>query len=195
MKMIIQRPGGLMLKLFILTIFSFNFYAMALFPAPSGYTKLDYSPCLKVLNEKSILFKDKIFSLSNDGWSFVVKSNDGSMSVIGENGVYKLEAKPVKCSVKQEFSSLQILSGLYKQATEKDTKNSPENKKEIVANCKGIADLPEGMMTGGSGMMAGGSGMMAGGSGMMTGGTGMMSNGTGMMAPGNTKSKTAPSAK
>ncbi len=145
-----------MLRLVVLTVMFLSFSALA-----ATTINHDYTPCLKVLNEKSLTFKDKIVPLSPDGWNYLVKNNDGSMSVVAENGSYKLESKPIKCSVSQEFSSLQRLNGLVLNAMTHET--SAAAKKEISSQCKDVLGglSGYGMMVSGAGMMVGGGGMMA----------------------------------
>ncbi|PIS10048.1 MAG: hypothetical protein COT73_11395 [Bdellovibrio sp. CG10_big_fil_rev_8_21_14_0_10_47_8] len=133
-----------MLKVLISGLFLFCASMLVKTESVAADTKrANYMPCLKALNEKSVIYKDKIFPLDKDGWTYVVKQDNGSMTVVGENGTtYNLSAKPTKCSASQAVNTpVKGIAELYIQAVAlgNDPKNSYENKKEIVEQCKSVA--------------------------------------------------------
>lgn len=123
----------------------------------SAMLKVDYSPCLRALNERSVIYKDKIFSLDKNGRTFLLKNEDGSMSVIGEAGAYKLSARPVKCTTSSEVSSLEVLTGLFNKALMGEAKGSTENTKELLEKCGSITGPKSapGLMMGGPSLNTG----------------------------------------
>ena len=121
------------------------FAAMALsFSAGAETKKINYGPCIKALNEKSVILKDRVYPLSADGHSFAYKNFEGNLIVVGEGGSYTLNKKPVKCTASTEFDSLSAMQSLVIMTTafNNDPKNSEANKKEIVAKCKDFLNLP-----------------------------------------------------
>ena len=130
-----------------------------LFPVISlASKKLDYRPCLKALNEKSVIHKNKIIPVDEDGWTFLVKGpQPGAVRYVGEGATYFMSSNPAQCKVKKTSNVLDEIKLLYVEATAfgNDPQNSIENKKEIVEKCKympGIGyELPKGtgmMMSG-----------------------------------------------
>lgn len=107
-------------------------------------SKLNYGPCIKAINEKSVALKDSIYPLSADGQSFAFRNTEGHLVVISEGGTYKLTKKPVKCSASTDLDSFSAMQSLVIMTTafNNDPKNSDENKREIVAKCNDFLNLP-----------------------------------------------------
>jgi hypothetical protein len=78
------------------------------------------SECLKTLNSTDT-FAGKIVVLSGDG-EFVLKKDDGSMSVVTKSGDFKLQSK--KCLLDNSITIDEGISGLVRQVrlNEKDQK-------------------------------------------------------------------------
>lgn len=114
------------------------------FVANAEVSKLNYGPCIKAINEKSVILKDSIYPLSADGQSFAFTNSEGNLIVVGENGTYKLSKKPVKCSASTDFDTFSTMQSLVVMTTafNNDPKNSDDNKREIVSKCKDFIHAP-----------------------------------------------------
>lgn len=136
---------------------------------PAG-ARINFLDCLKAINEKSVAYKNKIVPLGDDGWSYVIRKDDGTLLVKTEDHVvYELAPKSRskwsgKAQCKEVTEGEQSfgagdLNKIFNDAMTKDkTSNSIANRKEIVDRCKAVG-IP---MAVGTGMMMGGPGMMMG---------------------------------
>lgn len=131
---------------YVVAVFLFSFSVQA---KPEAKKPVSPKACLEALNTKSVSLKGKIVLLDNEGYTYVLKKDDGSFRVVGNDGsTYTLTSKPTKCQASQGYNQVEILQGLINQATAlgNDSSNSSENKKAIVSSCKDFMNLPAGQM-------------------------------------------------
>jgi len=122
----------------------------------------NFKACLDILNAKSNVLKNKIYSISEDGWAFVVRNDDNTMTIYGEDGAeFRLETgKTGKKVVEQHklkcenvtdrhnaSSGAFRITPFYSKAMD-DKTTSFEDRKLIKKTCESVA-IPAGMMVSG----------------------------------------------
>ena len=101
----------------------------------------DFTACLKSLNDETVVWKDKIFPLDPKGHTFLVKSDNNTMFVVGTKASYILTEKP-DCTTRIDADPLAKIQQLYNTVAPKDA----ISKKAVIEKCKylPLAFQPEG---------------------------------------------------
>ncbi len=91
----------------------------------------DFTPCLKALNEETVVWKDKVIPLDPMGHTFLIKADNNTMHVIGTKAAYILSDKP-DCTTRIDPDPLAKIQQLYNAVAAKDAKS----KKVVIDKCK-----------------------------------------------------------
>lgn len=102
----------------------------------------DYRNCLNTLNEKTNMFKGKIFLLDENGQTFVAKLPNGNVQVVGEKAAFLVtnvpDCKTSHAAFEGKLNPVDAIQPLYDMAFMKET----ANREELKQGCKNLPLKP-----------------------------------------------------